>query len=387
MACHIASKTYLIVALGVLGALGCDIDSAFECVNCGSTPKPLAELEKTLRAPRDCSALNYPSGIGGYPSVNGRGFDFPCQNRDYWVVVPPDFDNRSPKPLILVLPGWRSNGYDIATRYRGDTAGADVIGVFPNGFEYATRGLPNDCRAWNGGGAGCCSGGNYNWAVCSNDVAFIGSLLIALLKEFCVDNSKIYLSGISNGAMMVYDLPGEFPGVFAGIAPIVGTPHPGFFRNPGNNPPAIMHIAGNRDQVVPIDGSPSRGRRFRHETPFFTVREYANQIASTGSGCPVLSNPVNYGQSVDFGLRCETYTEPSCATPGKDAVLCIYNGGHPDRPSGTMRLILQFLTQYTNAYTSSPPPQEESSESSLPPSSSQGFFLARLKSFVTSKGD
>ena len=64
-------------------------------------------------------------------------------------------------------------------------------------------------------------------------------MLDKLETELCIDTAKVFLTGMSNGAMMVYELATHSAAVanrFAAIAPVAGSPLLGY----GKVPPSWM---------------------------------------------------------------------------------------------------------------------------------------------------
>jgi poly(3-hydroxybutyrate) depolymerase len=45
-----------------------------------------------------------------------------------------------------------------------------------------------------------------NWATCTDDVAFVRTLIKRLDDGYCTDSGKLYVSGASNGGMFTYYL-------------------------------------------------------------------------------------------------------------------------------------------------------------------------------------
>lgn len=68
--------------------------------------------------------------------------------------------------------------------------------------------------------AGHCCG--YAMEQRVNDVAFIGALIDALLARYPIDPKRVYVTGMSNGAMMAHRLGIELSEKVAAIAPAVG---------------------------------------------------------------------------------------------------------------------------------------------------------------------
>ena len=88
-----------------------------------------------------------------------------------------------------------------------------------------------------------------------DDVAFIFTVVRQLTEAGLADPDRVYLSGISDGAIMSYRLLCEPASPFAAAVPLIGTMAE--IHRDGCTPtdaPAIMVIAGTNDLSLPYDG-------------------------------------------------------------------------------------------------------------------------------------
>lgn len=137
------------------------------------------------------------------------------RNRSYIVHVPPGCDDTKPIPLVIVLHGGGGNAAG-AMRMTGMSAKSDrerFIVVYPNG----TGALTDRMLTWN---AGNCCGYAFDRRV--DDVGFIRALIARLESDFKIDPARIYVTGMSNGAMMAYRVACEISDKVAAIAPVSG---------------------------------------------------------------------------------------------------------------------------------------------------------------------
>ena len=168
------------------------------------------------------------------------------ERRSYRVFVPPTLPQGQAVPLVLVYHGGLGNAERVEGQSRMNEVAAEkgFIAVYPNGTgqrRFADR------RTWN---AGICCGYSAKRQV--DDVAFTRQLLDKLEKTYPVDVSRIYATGISNGAMFTYRLACEMPERFAAIAPVSGTLAKRNCR-PAQGV-AVMHVHGTADRNVPVEG-------------------------------------------------------------------------------------------------------------------------------------
>ncbi len=164
--------------------------------------------------------------------------------RAYHVHVPPAYDARRPMPVVLALHGAAMNGQIMewvsGLSKKADQAG--FIAVYPNG-----TGPGGTLLTWNAG----IFPGSLNPRR-ADDVGYIGRVLDDLGTAVRYDHKRVYVTGMSNGAMMAYRLAVEMPERIAAIAPVAGVmclPDPMPRR-----PVPILHIHGTKDGLVPFEG-------------------------------------------------------------------------------------------------------------------------------------
>lgn len=81
----------------------------------------------------------------------------------------------------------------------------------------------------------------------------VKELLDMYLANPQVDKSRVYIMGLSMGAMGTYDMVSRFPDIFAAAVPICGTVNPTRLSAAKNVAFRIFH--GDADDVVPVAGS------------------------------------------------------------------------------------------------------------------------------------
>ena len=98
---------------------------------------------------------------------------------------------------------------------------------------------------------------------CWDDVGFLGRLMDWLEEHLCVDLDRVHLSGLSNGAMMSYQVAHSFPGRIASLVPVAGLPLLGHLGAAvASVPTAVMAVNGLLDPVIPANIS--NVRQLRH---------------------------------------------------------------------------------------------------------------------------
>jgi polyhydroxybutyrate depolymerase len=157
-----------------------------------------------------------------------------------------DFSRKQPAPVVFVLHGGGGNAENAVNMTGFDRIGQreGLIVVYPNGTAARPR-VP--LLTWN---AGHCCASAMKARV--DDVGFIGAVIDTLVKDGRADPSRVYATGMSNGAMMAHRLGRELSTKIAAIAPVLGA----LF---GDEPPPVAPVAaliivGADDTIVPGAG-------------------------------------------------------------------------------------------------------------------------------------
>ncbi len=154
-------------------------------------------------------------------------------------------------PLLIVLHGGFGRGKQAAASYQLSPIAHqnNYAVVYPDGIDRKGRLL--NIRTWNAGG--CCG---YAAKSAINDVKFISLLIDKLVKEEHINPNRVFVTGMSNGAMMAYRLACEIPEKIRAIAPVAGVILP--IKSCGSAVP-IIHFHSKQDQNVPIEGGKGKG--------------------------------------------------------------------------------------------------------------------------------
>jgi len=154
-------------------------------------------------------------------------------------------------PLVLVLHGGGGNAEnaEAMTGFSAKARQENFIVVYPEG----TGRFKHALLTWN---AGHCCGSAMERRV--DDVGFLRVLIDRMVADYGVDPKRIYVTGMSNGAMMAHRAGVELADRVAAIAPVVGTLF-GDEKKPAQAVPALM-INGRLDTNVPPAGGAPGGR-------------------------------------------------------------------------------------------------------------------------------
>jgi polyhydroxybutyrate depolymerase len=145
-------------------------------------------------------------------------------------------------PIIFAFHGHGGTEGYAARRWNLHSLWPEAIVVYGQGLPTIT---PNDRT---GGGNGW-QMGNFGFRP-NRDKLFFDAMLATARKEWKVNEKKIYVTGHSNGAGFTYYLWGEYPTLFAALAPVSG----GGERLIQNAKPCpILIIGAKNDTIVSWD--------------------------------------------------------------------------------------------------------------------------------------
>lgn len=174
--------------------------------------------------------------------------------RSYYVHVP---TNRTQSmPLVILLHGGGGSAPQALDSYplREVADREGFVLVAPNGTGPVAREI---LRTWN-------VGFGFGWAQKHDvdDAGFIRALILELRRTYPIDSKRVYLTGLSNGAILCHWAAAANSDLIAGIAPVVGCvggqdvgqaemQYPVKPNNPVN---VIMFNGGLDDHIPPAGG-------------------------------------------------------------------------------------------------------------------------------------
>ena len=161
-------------------------------------------------------------------------------DRSYDIVVP---DTRSgvPMPLVLGYHGFGGSPQEQATSGLADRALLDrFVAVFPQGSN-----LDGSTPAYF-------NLETVDEPLLADDVGFTGALLDDVEADLCIDRTRIYAMGMSNGGMFVSTLACALNDRIAAVAPVAGV-H--LLPDCDGRPVPIIVTHGTSDPLVPFDES------------------------------------------------------------------------------------------------------------------------------------
>lgn len=189
-----------------------------------------------------------------WPSLESGGLD-----RHYLLHLPAGYSTGAGRlPLVIVLHGAAGDARSTAdmTRFSPLADAARFIAVYPEG---TSIGVDPPRQTWN---AGFCCGAAVRAHV--DDLAFLNALIDRLSAQYPIDRHRIYMTGLSNGAMLTYRFAAAYPDRIAAIAPVAGTiggtagsDQPPIAIEPPDRPVPVLIIHGMMDGYVLYRGGVS----------------------------------------------------------------------------------------------------------------------------------
>lgn len=238
--------------------------------------------------------------------------------REYRVHVPRSFRPGRPMPLVVALHGGGGDADFQASDERygliSKSEAAGFIVAFPNG---SSR-LPSGALAtWNAGA--CCGGAVRNQV---DDVGFLRAVIVRIGRQAGIDRKRVFVIGMSNGAMMAYRMACEAPDILRGIAAVAGTDN-SLSCPPGRSVPLIHFHARNDDHVPFVGGSGSRAlTQVNYVSVPATIAKWTARNRTGHVPHRVVQRP---------GATCDRY-EPLAG--GAPVELCVTDTGGHSWPGG-----------------------------------------------------
>lgn len=168
-------------------------------------------------------------------------------SRLYVLNLPSDYYEKADFSLIIALHGGGGSAKQAEESYQltQKSNAEHTIIVYPEGVQ--SDGVLK-LRTWNAGT--CCQ---YAVEKQIDDVHFISTLIDELISKYKINPKRVYVTGMSNGAMLAYRLSCEIPEKIAAIAAVSGTlekvePCISTLQVP------ILHLHSELDKHVPYRG-------------------------------------------------------------------------------------------------------------------------------------
>ena len=233
--------------------------------------------------------------------------------RDALVHVPPSYDPTSGEMLVLNFHGYSSNApeEEILAEMNPVADSRGFMVVYPDGVD----------SSWN---AGSCCGVAWNNSV--DDVAFTQNLIADLESQYCIDPSRVYATGMSNGGFFAHRLGCEMASTFAAIAPVAGVMGIPDDTCLPSRPMPVLDFHGTANPIVPYDG----GGAVSGLGGTVVVFQSVAQTISTWLARDSCSTP---GKTI-YAVGDATCVDYDQCAPGGEVVMCTIAGGGHTWPGG-----------------------------------------------------
>ncbi len=165
------------------------------------------------------------------------------------VHVPSGYRDTTPVALVLNLHGSGSTASQ-QELFSGMDATADADGfivAYPQGLITSGSGFD-----WNVPGVPL-FGGSPVPKDAANDVDFLAALVPALAARYCVDEHRVFATGVSGGGRMSSQLACDAPTTFAAVAPVAGLRYPS--PCPTRTAVPVIAFHGTADPIDPFNGN------------------------------------------------------------------------------------------------------------------------------------
>lgn len=286
------------------------------------------------------------------PGIHEHFVTHEGRQRRYQVYVPRGYDGRAALPVVVGYHGGGSRPEAFREQAQLEPV-ADRHGflvVYPDG---SGRAIIAGKRILTFNAGTCCGYALKNKV---DDVGFTAALLDDLPRHYPLDEERVYLTGMSNGAMMVYRLACELSERIAAIGPVAGDM--GVDGPAPKRPVPVIHFHGQQDQNAPFHGG--LGERSVQPNPHRSIPETI-QYWIKFNGCQ--PQPVERQAERDFvrelyaplanadGAPIEFYTLPDGGHtwPGGKDITAHLNTGRLIASVHASELMWQFFTHFSRA--------------------------------------
>lgn len=307
------------VGAATLGAVGAMMAGTALAQRTGNRLEMFRELRQRTQQMQDRLPADPNPTPMARPGDYRFSFQFGGATREYLVHVPESYRAGKPTPMLMALHG---GGGDDAfqaddSKYKliSKSEQAGFIAVFPNGYSRFRNGM---LATWNAGN--CCGGAQKTN---SDDVGFLREVIHRVERQASIDPRKVFVAGMSNGAMMSWRMACEAPEV-RGIAAVEGTDntlscHPA-------HPVPVIEFHSLDDSHVPFNGG--KGDLSVAQVDFTSV------LASQSKWVAINDADVAAKRVLTVpGAHCDLHTARAGGAPVE---LCVTDtGGHSWAGGGT----------------------------------------------------
>jgi polyhydroxybutyrate depolymerase len=241
--------------------------------------------------------------------------------RRYLIHLPAGASSAAGLPVVIAFHGRGGTAAGMSRLTHLDQVADQhrFVVIYPQGYR----------RSWNDGRQGTPA---HQHGV--DDVGFVAGLIRYLVGTGHVNSSRIYATGMSNGAIFTERLGCDLAGLLAGIAPVAGPmPVPVAGTCHPSRPIAVLEIHGTADPLVPYGGGQV------HSASGGVVRSVAWTFARWRAidRCQPRPATATLPDAAHDGTGVRVSRGSACA-PGAPVVLYTVTGGGHTWPGGEQYL-------------------------------------------------
>lgn len=298
---------------------------------------------------------------------NGTASTQRWSNRPYIIHLPPSYDGTFPFPVVIDLHGGggSAEGARAMTCPNGnlDDPGcldrvADCNGfitVYPDGTPDPGMAAIRTFDAGGGAAGYACVSGTA-CATRVDDVRYFTDLIDTLERDFTIDPSRVFLTGLSNGGAMSQRLACELSDRIAAIAPVAGgNQYAALDYCSPARPVPVLEIHGTADRCWPYTGGRQTCVGLVSTATLGSFVPIAGTVASWASrnGCRPKAVIENLPDVDPFDGTTVTRISYSGCSRGGDVVLLRVNGGGHTWPGGSSALPFSVVGRLSREFNAS----------------------------------
>lgn len=246
--------------------------------------------------------------------------------RFYYLYIPASYDAQAPVPLVFAIHGFAQGALGLAG-YSGWEAVAEEHGfilVYPQGSGVIAR--------WETGLFAGLEGE-------IDDVGFFSDMIDTISQSLCIDSTRVYANGLSNGGGMSYRLACQLSDRITAIGGVAGA-YTEFGGCEPNRPVPFILFHGTDDSIVPYVGGDSAMFNFPSIENFVLTWAERNE-------CDL--EPQNETIADDVSMMAYT----GCANEADVILYTILGGGHTWAGANITRLSDRFGGYVTQSISAS----------------------------------
>ena len=260
--------------------------------------------------------VSYPQLMEGFVTVDG-------ENRTF-VLYYPNVSENSTLPLLMVFHGHGGEGYQImnATGFNDIADREKFAVVYPDGMN----------KRWNDGRREPAENTKYD------DVKFVNLLIEKLAKNFHIDTTRIFATGMSNGGIFSFYLAYKLSNKILAIAPVAANiPDNIIEEYKPEFPISLLLINGTADKLIKYDGGEVGFSKSKYRGKTISTDESIESFVKLNNCSPVPDIEKLLDTDGEDGCVAIKYSYSGGINNANVVLLKVFNGGHT-WPGGTQYL-------------------------------------------------